>query len=299
MNKYPLDFIKSIPKNDLHVHLDGSMRLQTLIELAKDRKVTLPSYTEEGLNELVFKTHYNSLDEYLKGFALTCAVMQDTESLERISYEFAFDNWNEGVRYVEVRFAPQLFMDENKTVEDVIKSIDNGFKKAKKEINSNLKDNEPSFEYGLIICAMRFFNEHFSKYYKWFSLVHKYSTERQIIKLASIELARAITKIKRETDIQIVGFDVAGSEYGYPADNHKKSYEIIHNHFIHKTIHAGEAYGSESIFQAITMLHAERIGHGLFLFDPDMVFSNKIKDKKRYIKNIVDYIGNRRITIEV
>ena len=79
-------FIRAIPKSDLHVHLDGSLRMQTLIELAKSRKVELPSYSEEGLTKLVFKPHYSDLSEYLKGFQYTCAVLRDPESLERVAY---------------------------------------------------------------------------------------------------------------------------------------------------------------------------------------------------------------------
>jgi len=96
-----------------------------------------------------------------------------------------------------------------------------------------------------------------------------------------------------------VGFDIAGSEYGYPADNHTESYRYIHENFMHKTVHAGEAFGPESIFLAITALHADRIGHGLFLFDESMIVNEEITDKKRYIEELANYIADRRITIEV
>ena len=85
--QYSDEFLKAIPKTDLHLHLDGSLRLKTLIDLAKTNKIKLPSYTEEGLKEKVFKKKYNSLVEYLKGFAYTCAVLQNQESLERTAYE--------------------------------------------------------------------------------------------------------------------------------------------------------------------------------------------------------------------
>jgi adenosine deaminase len=101
-------FVRSIPKTELHIHLDGSLRIPTLIELAKTGKVKLPSYSEAGLREKVFKDKYKDLPDYLQGFAYTCAVMQNAENVERIAYELAQDNLAEGVRYVEVRFAPQL-----------------------------------------------------------------------------------------------------------------------------------------------------------------------------------------------
>src|SRR5512136_826959 len=130
MWKYSHGFILAIPKTDLHVHLDGSLRLPTLIELARERRVALPSGTEEGLNELVFKPSYRDLDEYLQGFTWTLRVMQDAESLERTAYELAHDNWAEGVRYLEVRFAPQLHMGEDLGFAAVMTAVDRGLRRA-------------------------------------------------------------------------------------------------------------------------------------------------------------------------
>jgi adenosine deaminase len=104
----PIACLRAIPKTDLHVHLDGSLRVATLIELARAAGVSLPSYTEAGLKETVFKATCANLPEYLAGFAYTCAVMRQAEHIERIAYELAQDNLAEGVRYVEMRFAPQL-----------------------------------------------------------------------------------------------------------------------------------------------------------------------------------------------
>jgi len=126
MNKkwYTQEFIQEIPKTDLHVHLDGSLRIPTLIELAKEQRFKLPSYTEEGLISQVFTPHYNSLEEYLRGFAYTTGVMQNTESLERVAYELAKDNWIEGVIYLEVRFAPQLHMSSTLDFSQVMEAVD-------------------------------------------------------------------------------------------------------------------------------------------------------------------------------
>lgn len=295
---YPKGFIEAIPKTDLHLHLDGSMRIPTLIEMAKERKIELPSFTEEGLRELVFKENYKDLNEYLTGFGLTGKVMQDGEGLHRIAYELALDNFAEGVRYIEVRFAPQLHINSKQSFEDVMESVDSGFRKARAEINHGLPDDEPPFDYGIIVCAMRFFNEHFSEYYKKFCEVHKYSSTKETMRYASLELARAAVKVKEETNIQVVGFDLAGSEHGYPASNHYEAYYYAHKHFLKKTVHAGEAFGPDSIFQAITKLNADRIGHGLHLFNEDMV-SDKYPNKKRYVEQLANYIAERRTTIEV
>ena len=124
------EIIKKIPKNDLHVHLDGSVRLETIIDISKMENIDLPSYTVEGLNKTLFKDQYNSLEEYLTTFGYSCAVMQKPEYLERIAYEFALDNQNEGVRYIEVRFAPQLHINKNMDMERVLTAVNNGLEKA-------------------------------------------------------------------------------------------------------------------------------------------------------------------------
>ncbi|MEA1926787.1 MAG: adenosine deaminase family protein, partial [Candidatus Auribacterota bacterium] len=96
-----------------------------------------------------------------------------------------------------------------------------------------------------------------------------------------------------------VGFDLAGPEYGFPADDHSKAFQFAQKNFLHKTVHAGEAYGPESIFQAITDLYAERIGHGYYLFDASKITNPEIEDKEKYIQNLSQYIADKRITIEV
>jgi len=299
MTQYPDDFIARIPKTDLHVHLDGSLRLPTLIDIAKEEKIDLPSYTTDGLNELVFKADYANLDEYLRGFGLTNKVMQRTEYLQQIAYELAMDNFAEGVRHLEVRFAPQLHMSEELSFLQVMQAVNDGLKRARDEINRSISDDEPEFDYGIIVIAMRFFAPNFSRFYQAFSEVHRYSTSDEIIQLASSELARATVRLRNETDIQVVAFDLAGSEYGYPAGDHREAFDYVHRHFLNKTVHAGEAYGPESIFQAITVLHADRLGHGLRLFDPTHIRDEAITDRERYIHQLVNYIAENRTTIEV
>jgi len=299
MTQYPKEFLERIPKTDLHVHLDGSLRIGTLIDIAKEEKITLPSFSAEGLKEQVFKSEYRNLDEYLRGFGLTNKVMQRSEYLEQVSYELAVDNFTEGVRHLEVRFAPQLHMNEELSFEAVMRAVDTGLRRARTEVNSTLDKGEPGFDYGIIVIAMRFFAANFSHYYRMLSAVHTYSTQDDIIRMASLELARATVNLRENTDIQVVAFDLAGSEHGYPAKDHEAAFDYVHTHFLNKTVHAGEAYGPESIFQAITKLHADRIGHGLRLFDPEHIRDDSIEDKERYIKNLVDYLANNRTTIEV
>lgn len=296
------EFVEKIPKTDLHLHLDGSMRLSTLIELAKENRIHLPAYDEKELRRLVFKRKYSNLDEYLKGFAYTTAVLQTGSALERVGYELAQDNQAEGVRYIEVRFAPQLHQNASLTCIDALAALNRGLARAKKEFNARTEVKsgaEPPFEYGIIACAMRMFDYGFSKYYDTLLDVHAHSERKMVFALASQELVRAAVDAKTKLKLPIVGFDLAGAEAGFPAEDHAQAYALAHKNFLKKTVHAGEAYGPESIFQAITDLHADRIGHAVHLFDADMIKSPEIKDKTAYIVNLVQFIADRRITIEV
>jgi len=296
------EIIEKLPKTDLHVHLDGSLRLTTLIELAKEYHVELPSYTPEGLRDLVFKEKYGSLAEYLKGFNYTIAVLQSEVALERVAYELAKDNQEEGVRYFEVRFAPQLHLHSHLSIENVLKSVNRGLQRAKDDFNRRpevLADREPPFEYSIVVCALRYFERGLSEYYDKILHVFRFSPARRIFSLASLELAQAAVRMRRQYGIPIMGFDLAGREDGYPAEDHQEAYHYAHKNFLMKTVHAGEAYGPESIFQAITDLHADRVGHGTFLLDTSMITDPAIEDRERYVEELAQYIADRRITLEI
>ncbi len=295
-------FIEKIPKTDLHVHLDGSMRLSTLLELAKENNVAMPADSEDGLKKTVFKETYKDLGEYLRGFAYTTAVLQDSLSLERVAFELAEDNMAEGVRYLEVRFAPQLHQSRRLSIIETMNAVHSGLDRAKKRFNSRdeVKSGaEPSFNYGLIVCAMRMFDAKYSKYFKTLLDVHKHSEPRWIFSIASLELVKAAVEARDRHSIPVVGYDLAGKEKGYPASYFKEAYSLAHKNFLKKTVHAGEDYGPESIFQAITDLHSDRIGHGVHLFNANMIKNPEIEDKEAYIENLVRFMGDRRITVEV
>ncbi len=296
------ELLEALPTTDLHLHLDGSIRLSTLIELARSYNVELPSYTEDGLRETVFKPSYNSLPEYLEGFQYTTAVLQSESALERVAFELAADNQAEGVRYIEVRFAPQLHMHTHMTAAAVLLSINRGLGRARDKFNRRpevLSGEEPPFHYGIIVCALRMFDSSASEYYADLTRVHRYSSGRRIYAQASMELAQAAVSIRDELDVPIVGIDLAGQELGYPPHYHREAFAYAHKNFMMKTVHAGEAYGPESIFQAITDLHADRIGHGFYLLDSSKIADPTIEDKEGYIESLVQYIADRRITIEV
>ncbi len=296
------DLIARLPKSDLHLHLDGSLRLPTLIELAKQHKVALPSRTPEGLLELVFKRAYKNLPEYLKGFEFTVACLQDAESLERAAYELCIDCRAENVFYVEMRFAPQLHVRGEFRVREVLRAVCRGLERAKKVINADpdvKRGAVPRFEAGVIVCALRFFLPVFSEHYRAYFEALPSARPEEIYGLASLELARAAVAAAEEDGLPVVGFDLAGQERGFPAKDHQAAYQLAHEHFLGKTVHAGEDYGPESIFQAITDCHADRIGHGTWLFSQKHVHDRSITDKKAYIDKLVRYIADRRITLEV
>lgn len=295
------DLIRELPKTDLHVHLDGSLREATLIELARERGVDLPSDTVEGLNALVFKPAYADLAEYLTGFAYTTAVLQDPEALERAAWELAQDNIDEGVRYVEVRFAPQLHMHAGLSFDEVLAAVDRGLRRARaahEQTPAVAAGVEPPFRYGIIVCALRWFEGSFSRWYGQLCALFPDAPRTTVYAMASLELARAAVRCRDEAGIPIVGFDLAGREDGYPAHDHVEAFAHAHRHFLKKTVHAGEAYGPESMFDALTSLHADRIGHGYHLYSPDLCGPD-VADPDAYVQRLANYIADRRITLEV
>jgi len=153
--------IQELPKSDLHVHLGGSLREESLIEMSHERGVKLPAETPQELRKKVFKQRYKNLEEYLKGFTYTTRVLQDQDSLERAAYELCQDSQKEGVRYIEIRLAPQLHTGENQSIQSVLASVTKGIHRAEKEFNTRSQvasGQEPAFRAGIIVCALRFFH---------------------------------------------------------------------------------------------------------------------------------------------
>lgn len=303
--KVSTDVLRRLPKTDLHLHLDGSLRLDTLIELAAEHEVPLPSDTREGLLDTVFKSEYADLGEYLQGFAYTCAVMQTESALERVAYELAWDNINEGVRYIEVRFAPLLHTVKGLNTQQILEAVCNGFQRAKKEYNSTsviVSKEEPPFHFGVIVCALRMFNADIPGWYGEFYKMFRRTKEKDLFGLASLELVKESIRCRDELGLPISGFDLAGQEDGYPAKHHNLAFEYAHQHFLMKTVHAGEAYGPESIFEALNFSHADRLGHGYHLFSPDKMRTSKVQGteaREKYVEDLIRYVSNRRLTIEV
>ncbi len=296
------EVIRRLPKTDLHVHLDGSLRLPTLIELARGRGTALPSFTEAGLRERVFRDHYANLSEYLEGFRYTVAVLQDAEALERAACELCEDCQAEGVRYVEIRFAPQLHVRSGFDVTAVVGAVDAGVRRAARAFNARpevTSGREPRFAAGIILCALRAFTPGHSEGYRRIFDALPEASPQELYSAASVQVARAAARLRHEEGLLVVGVDLAGQEHGHPAEEHTLAYQVAHEAFLGKTVHAGEDYGPESIFQAIGNLHADRIGHGTWLFDESKIEDGHVADKKAYIERLAQFVADKRITIEV
>lgn len=232
----PLTFesIQSWPKAELHCHLDGSLRLSTLVELAveQDRKHLLPADSADALEEILLEVDESpSLEAYLAWFEFTVGVLQSPAALRRAAYELTVDAARENVKYIEVRYSPILHTSEGLTLEQVNKAVLEG-------LNAGEKDT--GIRTGVIICGLRNRPE---------------STSLQLAELATQYFGRGV-----------VGFDLAGGEAGHPPKHHLAAFYYARNHLLNLTIHAGESWGPDSIHQALFRCGAHRIGHGTTLF---------------------------------
>jgi adenosine deaminase len=248
-DKLPLELFESLPKADLHVHLDGSLRLQTIVDLAREENVELPSQDPGELRRLMhLGENCGSLAEYLKAFDITLRVMQTESALYRIAYELCEDAARENVRYMEVRYAPMLHTQRGLKLTKVIEAVLAGLKAARDKCG---------IESNIIICGIR-----------------------NVSPASSLEMAELAVAYKGRG---VVGFDLAGAEYDHPAKHHRAAFQLVRDNNINVTIHAGEAYGPESVAQAIHVCGAHRIGHGCRL---------------REDGDLLHYVNDHRIPLE-
>ncbi|RPI80133.1 MAG: adenosine deaminase [Desulfobacteraceae bacterium] len=256
------EIIKKIPKVLLHEHLDGGLRPATVIELAeKTGYKNLPTHNPEDLAEWFYRgANRGSLALYLEGFAHTCGVMQTEEALERVAYELIEDMKKDGIIYVETRFAPVFHQQKGLHLETIVKAVLKGLEKGKKDFG---------VEYGLILCAMR-----------------------NMKPSVSMEIAELAVDFRNQG---VVGFDLAGEEGGYPPKKHVDAFHFIQRENFNITIHAGEAFGKESIWQAIQWCGAHRIGHATRLIE-DMKIKN---GEVRSMGTLAQYILDKRIPLEI
>jgi adenosine deaminase len=229
--------ILALPKPELHVHLDGSLRPSTMLELARERDIPLPADDEAGLRERLVASDAGSLEDYLTAFDATLSVMQDAEAIDRIAFELGEDHARENVRYAEVRFCPLLNTHGGLRPDQVLEAALAGLGRA---------DTTYGTRSAVIVCALR-----------------------HLPPSTSVSLAELAVHYREHG---VCGFDLAGAEAGHPVRAHAEAFALAHTHALPITIHAGEAFGPESIRQALEKGHASRIGHGTRLGDdPDLL----------------------------
>jgi adenosine deaminase len=252
--------LKRLPKVLLHEHLDGVLRPRTVIELADAVGYTeLPTRDPHELGRWFHQgANQGSLGKYLEGFAHTIAVMQTEEALERVAYEQAEDLSQDGVVYFETRFAPIFHTRRGLTHQQVVSAVLKGLARGRQDFRIHS---------GLIICAMRNMN-------------------------VSLEMAELAVDFRERG---VVGFDLAGEEGGYPPKKHVDAFHYIQRENFNITIHAGEGFGKESIWQAIQYCGAHRIGHGTRLID-DIALSD---GKAVKLGDLAQYVLDKRIPLEI
>ena len=257
------DQIKRLPKAVIHDHLDGALRPETIVELAAEIGYQLPTndpikladWFEESCNS-------GSLVKYLETFAITVAVMKTRESLIRVARESTIDLARDGVVYAEVRGAPELFTEKGLSLDEVIEATIEGYRLGEKDAKAE------GFHIRVesILCSLR-------------HLPH------------AQEVAEKVVKYR---DAGVVGFDIAGPEDGFPPTNQLDTFNYLRQEDAHFTIHAGEAYGLPSIWQAIQMCGAERLGHGVRIIE-DIDLTGPTPKLGR----LAAYVRDRRIPLEL
>lgn len=220
--------IRRLPKTDIHCHLDGCLRPRTMLELADEQGVRLPTRKLAGLTRILKAgPRTRSLGDYLRIFDLTLSVMQERGALYRIAYELAEDAAEENVRHLEVRYSPILHRQRRLGWDDIVTSVVSGLADGGRKHGMTT---------GVIICGIR-------------SMDPK----------TSLHLAELAVEYKGRG---VLGFDLAGQEKDYPAKAHRAAFRLVLKSNINSTVHAGEAFGPASIGQALHHCGAHRIGHG-------------------------------------
>jgi adenosine deaminase len=244
------EFIEKLPKTDLHVHLDGSLRVSTIFDLAKKQNVKLPVETEQQLTDMICcDRQCESLVDYLRGFEVTLSVLQTEDALYRVAYELAEDAAKENIRYIEVRYSPILHTQKGLKLTTISDAVIRGLAEAERKFN---------IKTGVIICGIR-----------------------NMEPATSLELAKLAVAYKNKG---VLGFDLAGAEEDHPAKHHKEAFYLALNNNINITVHAGEAYGPESIHQALHYCGTHRIGHGTRLIEDG---------------DLLNYVNDHRIPLEI
>jgi adenosine deaminase len=253
------DQVRLVPKVLLHDHLDGGLRPGTIVELAAANGHVLPASTPRALGAWFLEAaDSGSLERYLETFQHTVAVMQTAESLTRVARECVEDLAADGVVYAEIRYAPEQHLEAGLSLEQVVAAVQIGFDEGQASTGIVIRQ---------LLTAMR----------------HQ-ANSREIAEL-----------MVAHRDSGVVGFDIAGAEAGYPPTRHLDAFEYLQRENAHFTIHAGEAFGLPSIWEAIQWCGADRLGHGVRIMDDVIVES----DADPSLGRLASYVRDKRIPLEL
>lgn len=259
--------IEALPKISLHDHLDGGLRPETIIDIAKREGVALPTEDADELAQwFVDQCTGGTLPEYLETFELTLAVMQHPEDLRRVAHEWVLDLADEGVIYGEARWAPEQHLRGGLTLEAVVDSVQAGLEDGMAQVIA--EDGE--IHVNQVLCAMR-------------------QGDR------SLEIAELALKHR---DDGVVGFDLAGPEEGFPAGNHLAAIDLLARNQFPTTIHAGEADGIESVKGALSDGRALRLGHGTRLAEDITIESEDGDSTEVSLGRVAQWVRDRGIALE-
>ncbi|WP_369037529.1 adenosine deaminase [Streptomyces adonidis] len=259
------DQIRRAPKVLLHDHLDGGLRPGTIVDLARETGYSQLPETDPDKLGAWFRdaADSGSLERYLETFAHTCAVMQTRDALVRVAAECAEDLAEDGVVYAEVRYAPEQHLEAGLTLEEVVEAVNEGFREGERRA----RENGHRIRVGALLTAMR----HAAR---------------------SLEIAELANRYR---DLGVVGFDIAGAEAGFPPTRHLDAFEYLKRENNHFTIHAGEAFGLPSIWQALQWCGADRLGHGVRIIDDIQVQD----DGTVKLGRLASYVRDKRIPLEL
>jgi adenosine deaminase len=261
------DHIRRAPKVLLHDHLDGGLRPATVLELAEEVGHPLPADDAEALGRWFTESaDSGALVRYLATFDHTVAVMQRADHITRVARECVEDLAADGVVYAEVRYAPEQHLEGGLTLEEVVRAVQDGFDEGMAATARRSSGVETRIVVRQLLTAMR----------------HQ-ARSREIAELAV-----------RHRDDGVVGFDIAGAEAGYPPTRHLDAFEYLQRQNAHFTIHAGEAFGLPSIWEAIQWCGADRLGHGVRIIDDIVVDGDEVT-----LGRLAQYVRDKRIPLEL
>jgi adenosine deaminase len=254
------ELIGRLPKAELHVHLDGSLRPETMIDLARQTKISLPSTDPESLRRFMRVDDAAGLEDYLRRFDITIPLLQTPEAIERVAYEMVEDAARDNVRYLEVRYCPHLSRRGGLSMDQALEAELRGLARGERDFGVIAR---------VINCSLRHYDP-----------------------ALSVEIAERSVAFR---DRGVVAFDLAGGEAGRPPEEHKAAFNLAAQGYLGITVHAGEAAGAESVAAAVQQCHADRIGHGTRLYENPQL-RDYIRDRRILIEaNITSNVQTRAV----